>query len=368
MQNIPLNDLSRISPDEVADLTHMFTQICASGSYLKGTFTTQLESDISARFASWPTIAVANGTDALTLAVASLQLSQSSRIAVVPNAGGYSSIAVRRLGLSTTFVDVDPLTAQMSPDSLRSVLESDPNIGAVIVTHLYGLCGEIEQIASICTSFSVPLIVDCAQSIGAEYNGQTGGTFGDLATLRFYPTKNLGGLGDGGAVVCRDVATANMVRELAQYGWSRRYVIDSLNGFNSRIDEIQAAILCSRLPSLDHSNSVRRTIIERYSEATSKPRRLISSQDKNFVGHLAILVTPSRDSDAALLQAEGISTGTHYPLLDPEQPAWSQLEKQWKSLIPNATNLNTQILTLPCFPTMTEDEITRICETLSTLP
>ena len=368
MKTIPLNDLSRISPDEVAELTDMFEQICTSGSYLKGTYTSQLESDLSARFANRPTIAVANGTDALTLAVASLQLAPSSRIAVVPNAGGYSSIAVRRLELSTVFVDIDLHTAQMSPDSLRNVLEIDSTIGAVIVTHLYGLCGEIEKISALCKHFDIPLIEDCAQSIGAVVSGQPVGTFGDIATLSFYPTKNLGGLGDGGAVVCRDSGIAELVRELAQYGWSSRYVIASLNGFNSRIDEIQAAILSARLPKLDLLNSVRTKIIQRYSQALSEPRHLFFSRDRNFVGHLAILVTPTRDADASFLQSKNISTGIHYPLLDTEQPAWVPEDIQWQNLIPYARQLNEQILTLPCFPTMTEEEIAHICQTLSQLP
>jgi aminotransferase EvaB len=367
MKSVPLNDLSRITPDEVIFLTELFREICGSGVYLKGAFTKQLESDLSSMFDNETTTAVANGTDALTLAIAALRLSSSSRVAIVPNAGGYSSIALRRLGLTAAYVDIDSTTAQMSVDSLTTVLETDQSIGAVVVTHLYGMCGEIEEVASLCKSFKVALIEDCAQSIGAQVAGQPAGTFGDIATLSFYPTKNLGGLGDGGAVVCKDSRTAQLVRELAQYGWSSRYVIDSLNGFNSRIDEIQAAILSSRLPFLADMNSTRKKIINRYADALDTPRRIINAPGQNFVGHLAIMVTPNRDSDARFLQSAGIATSIHYPLLDPEQPAWSSQEKQWRDLIPNAIDLNAQILTLPCFPTMRDDEITKVCDTLSTL-
>jgi dTDP-4-amino-4,6-dideoxygalactose transaminase len=367
MNQIPLNDLSRITSDEVITLTELFREICGSGSYLKGDFTKQLEKALSSIFQNETTIAVANGTDALTLAIAALQLSSSDRVAIVPNAGGYSSISLRRLGLSCSYIDIDPITAQMSVNSLTTALEADPSIRAVIVTHLYGMCGEIEEIASLCQSFKVALIEDCAQSIGAQIAGRSVGTFGDMATLSFYPTKNLGALGDGGAVVCKNPKTAQLVNELAQYGWSSRYVIDSLNGFNSRIDEIQAAIICSRLPFLPEMNSTRKKIINRYSDSLKSPRRIINASGQNFVGHLAIMVTPKRESDAQFLQSAGIATSIHYPLLDPEQPAWSSQEKQWRDLIPNAIDLNAQILTLPCFPTMRDDEITKVCDTLSTL-
>jgi len=368
MKSIPLNDLSRISDSEIDILTGLFKDICSSGQYLRGDFTRQLEDRLSNVFENRQVIAVANGTDALTLAVAALQLPPIAKVAVAPNAGGYGSIAARRLGLQPVFVDVEIATAQMDPDSLRAYLEKDSAVGAVIVTHLFGLCGRIEEIADICEEFSIPLIEDCAQSIGARVNSRPVGAFGSIATLSFYPTKNLGGMGDGGAVICSNAELAKLVSQLAQYGWGDRYAIEYLNGFNSRLDEIQAAIINTRLPMLDQMNSARKTIIERYNLALREPRRIIFSSDQNFVGHLAILVTPTRNLDAAFLQAEGISTGVHYPLLDPEQPAWSQEDFQWQVLIPNAFELNTQILTLPCFPTMTEKEIAHVCRTLSVLP
>ena len=367
MNAIPLNDLSRVTTSEVEQLTQIFKEICSSGTYLKGPASIDFESSLSDLFWGRKVVLVANGTDALTLAMASLELPIGSSVAVAPNAGGYSTTAAFRLDLKVSLVDVEESNGQMSPASLSVLLDSDPNVRAVVVTHLYGLTGNIQKIAEICDSRSVSLIEDCAQSIGAKVNKQPAGTFGDLATLSFYPTKNLGGLGDGGGVVCKNFDQAQKVQELAQYGWSSRYVVSRTQAFNSRIDDIQAAILHYRLNELENANARRREIVMRYSDSVSQPRRFLWANDESFVGHLAILISPDRLEDKAILESRGVQTGIHYPLLDNQQPAWQNHKNLSFGDLTSALNLNTKILTLPCFPTMTDFEIDYVCDSLRLL-
>lgn len=367
MNSVPLNDLSRLSDTEVDQLTQSFRHICASGTYLKGSATADFESKLSMMHKGREVVAVANGTDALTLAMASFDLPVGSKIAVTPNAGGYSTTAALRTELSIELIDIDESNGQMSPSALLASLRADPTIKAVVLTHLYGLTGDVVQIAEICKEHSVILIEDCAQSIGAKVGDTPVGAFGDIATFSFYPTKNLGGLGDGGAVICKDSVRANIVRELAQYGWSTRYLVSRIRGFNSRIDEVQAAILSYRLQTLNLANARRREIINRYQNSVNSPRRFLSRNDDSFVGHLAILVSPDREGDKQTLEGDGIQTGIHYPYLDSEQPAWkNHVSLHWND-ISNAVSLNSQILTIPCFPSMTEDEVTQVCNSLRKL-
>jgi dTDP-4-amino-4,6-dideoxygalactose transaminase len=364
MREIPLNDLSRITADEVDALTKVFREVCSSGHYLKGAYTRQLEERLSMMLGGRPVVAVGNGTDALTLAIAALALRSGQKVAVVPNAGGYGTVAARRLGLRTEMVDVNPRTAQMDPLCLRDVLRSSHEIGAVIVTHLYGLCGDVEGIVATCQEHGVPLIEDCAQSVGAMKDGVPAGSFGELSTFSFYPTKNLGALGDGGAVSAADATLASRVSKLAQYGWEERYRVEISQGFNSRLDEIQAAILLERLDRLESDNLRRREIVMRYAESVREPRFVIHELSRAFVGHLAVLVSPDRQGDAEALLGAGIQTGVHYPVLDPVQPAW-----QDGGCLPTpvAETLVSRIVTLPCFPAMTEDEIVRVCTVLGSL-
>jgi dTDP-4-amino-4,6-dideoxygalactose transaminase len=315
-------------------------------------------------FASSVATCVANGTDALFIALSSLGVTQGSKVATVANAGGYTTGAAFRLGATPVFIDVDTETAQMSAISLRNTLIVE-KISVVVLTHLYGLVGDVVEIANVCKEFNVPLIEDCAQSFGAKIGDQPAGTFGDISTFSFYPTKNLGAFGDAGAVLTQRRELAQRVQSIAQYGWGDRYSVDLENGVNSRIDEIQAAALLRQLPFIESQNLRRREIIQRYQEVLSRPRRMIMSDQTNFVGHLAILLTDTRDSDKNILGELGVATGIHYPIADYLQPAWR--DRASDVTLPATENIQRQILTLPCFPAMTEAEIDQVVNALKTL-
>ena len=365
MAQVPLNDLSRVDPLIQEQVLGDIGEILRSGSFLKGRFTQALESHLSHMFGNSLITCVANGTDALFVALSALGVGPGTKVATVANAGGYTTGATLRLGALPVFIDINPNTAQMSASALRTQLHSDQQVAVVVVTHLYGLIGEIAEIAKVCREFDLPLVEDCAQSFGASLEGKLAGTFGDAATFSFYPTKNLGAFGDAGAIATRDLVVTQKVQSIAQYGWGTRYSVELSNGVNSRIDEMQAAALVRQLPLIQRNNDIRRDIVHKYSQALTSTRKIVMHDDERFVGHLAIMLTDSRESDQSQLASLGISTGIHYPITDNEQPAWKELLGDVQ--LPNTDKIQQQILTLPCFPGMTSSEINQVVTALAQL-
>jgi aminotransferase EvaB len=366
LETIPLNDLSRRDPSTLAAEIDVVTKVISSGHYMKGKYTAELEKRIASLTQSHGSLTVANGTDALMLAMLGLGLQPGDLVATVPNAGGYTSTAALRIGLVPVVADVDPVTAQMSPESLQELLKAKEKIKVVVLTHLYGLMSDVVTIRTICDEYGVFLIEDCAQAFGANLGGRSVGSWGDASTFSFYPTKNLGALGDGGAISFKGEGHLTRARKLSQYGWSNRYEVSLIGGVNSRIDEIQAAVLLLRLEGLHEENKRRREIIARYQNALSGERQMIHANSDSFVGHLAVMVTPTRDQDSESLNRAGVATGIHYPILDIHQPAWNSIFMGQSA--PNSEANVEQILTLPCFPKLSESEIEQVCEALRDLP
>ena len=364
MKNVPLNDLSRLSEAEVAELSQRAQSVISSGHFLFGPHTEQFSAALSARVNGRPVVCVGNGTDALYLGLKTLGVGYGSRVATIANAGGYASGAAIRLGAVPVMIDADPVTAQMSLDSLTSVLDSH-GADVVVITHLYGLVSGVSDLAALCVERGVPVLEDCAQAFGCMSDGRAVGTFGTVATFSFYPTKNLGALGDAGAVATATTALAEKAQQLAQYGWGARYVVSEPGGFNTRIDEMQAAFLNYRLGTLDADNTRRRQIVLHYQSACSGNRLMVHSAGPEFIGHLAVLLTECRDSDQAALGKLGIGTGIHYPVLDHHQPGWSGLIENPGTKC--ADQLVTRILTLPCFPSMTDEEVERVTAAVASL-
>jgi dTDP-4-amino-4,6-dideoxygalactose transaminase len=363
MTIVPLNDLSRLSQAEVASILNLTESILQEGAYLKGDWTKQLEQQLSSNLSKYVTC-VGNGTDALNLAMMLIG-AKDKKVVTVANAGGYSTGAILRAGGRPLFVDVDASTGQMDMNDLESVLNQNSHIAAVVVTHLYGQLADIERARDLCDEYKVLMIEDCAQGLGCKLNGLEAGSWGDLSTLSFYPTKNLGAIGDGGAIGVKDPNMFELAKSLSQYGWGKRYEIQNELGFNTRIDEIQAAVILSRLTSFDSENETRRAIVNRYSTAIQGERYFLSTGDERYVGHLAVLVTNTREKDENALNSRGVSTGVHYPILDIDQAAWKSHFSETN--LPISKQLVSRILTIPCFPSMTEDEIVKVMNALSEL-
>ena len=362
---IPLNDLSRWDYTEREAIQSAIIDVVNSGNFIRGRQTSILEQKLGKLVHDRNVVCVGNGTDALVLALLALGIGNGDFVATVANAGGYATNAILQIGAKPFLIDVDIETAQMSSSDLREKLLINPQIKAVVVTHLYGLMADMKIISDVVADQGVFLIEDCAQSIGATLDGIPAGAFGDASTFSFYPTKNLGCLGDGGAVAMKSRVHADSLRRLAQYGWTSRYVVDYQFGMNSRIDEIQAAVINMRIESLDAKNRVRCEIIDRYRSSVRQPRRLIFSNSDSFVGHLAVLISSNRSRDQQKLYEGGIQTSVHFPVLDHQQSAWR--DHFVGVSLPNSEFLANQILTIPCFPLLTENEIERISVALSEL-
>lgn len=363
---IRLNDLSRWQDLENV-IPQALTDIVKSGNYILGpqsrNFERELANYLGVKFAA----GVASGTDALRISLLASGVRAGDKVATVANAGAYSTTAILGIGAKPIFVDCDA-NAQMSPSDLSKVLELEGDIKAVIATHLYGLIGEIEEIARLCTKEKAILIEDCAQAIGATKFGTKAGAFGDIATFSFYPTKNLGALGDAGAIVTNSSNIIDRVFALRQYGWHERYVIREPNGGNSRLDEIQAAILNLRLSLLDELNLRRKEIWRSYKQALAKEQNLkiLGSTGGEFVAHLGILLAKgkSRETIKSHLESNGVECGIHYPNLDYQQPG---LAFDSARMCPQAESLVTQIVTIPLHPYLFDhevDQITRVLESL----
>jgi dTDP-3-amino-2,3,6-trideoxy-4-keto-D-glucose/dTDP-3-amino-3,4,6-trideoxy-alpha-D-glucose/dTDP-2,6-dideoxy-D-kanosamine transaminase len=262
------------------------------------------------------------------------------------------------------FADVDPTSLGLSRSSVERVLA--PDVRAVVVTHLYGLLADVEGIVALCRDRGIRVVEDCAQATGARRNGRRAGAFGDAAAFSFYPTKNLAALGDGGAVTTNDDDVAARVRLLRQYGWDSKYHVAVAGAWNSRLDELQAAVLRIRLHRLDDSNARRRWIVARYADALATDvGRFVASAGEDCVAHLAVAVFEDRERLRARFDAARVGTDMHYPTADHQQPAWRH---EYRDLhLPVTEHAVRHVLTVPCFPELTEEELERVCEVLSGL-
>lgn len=360
--DIPVNSLLRHVTPLRAELAAAATEIIHSGYFVLGPSVAELEKAFAAYCGAAECIGVANGTDALELSLKAVGVGAGDRVAVAANAAMYGTSAVLACGGEPVFVDIEPGLGVMAPAALEAALVGQPGIKAVIVTHLYGRLAAVEALSGLCRAHGVKLIEDCAQAHGAQLpDGRRAGSFGDVASFSFYPTKNLGALGDGGAVVSNDHELAERVRKLRQYGWTHKYTNGLKGGRNSRLDEIQARMLLVMLPLLDGWNARRREIANRYSSEIRHPAIAVPPvSGPEYVGHLYVVRTPQRDALRQHLAAAGVQTDIHYPLPDHRQPCH---DGRFDAVSLPATEADAStVLTLPCFPELTDDEVKRVIE------
>jgi dTDP-4-amino-4,6-dideoxygalactose transaminase len=369
---VPFNDLSRLEEGLRDEISKKAAQISSSGNYILGPEVTAFEKDLAQYLSVQDCVGVASGTDALILSLLALGIGPTDTVLTMANAGSYTTIAAKAVGAEPVFVDVSEDSLQMTLQELKKSLdrasEAGPSPKAVVVTHLFGqLNHEIQDIVRFSKQSGLFVIEDCAQSLGACSATGKAGSFGDLATFSFYPTKNLGASGDGGAVACSSAELATKLRKLRQYGWQAKYSIDLEGGRNSRLDEIQAAILRLKLPYLNGWNQKRREIYMRYREAASSSITFVCSTDTTFVAHLVplVVVGMSQSQLAGYFTKEGIQTSIHFPTPDHKQA----IELQYRNLVllPVTEKSCSSLITLPIFPEMTESEITKVCRALSRL-
>ena len=359
---IPVNSLARHFAPLHVTLASAAREVIESGYYVLGPGVGAFEAEFAAYCGVDHCIGVANGTDALEIALKACGVHPGDRVVVVANAAMYGTSAVLACAATPVFVDVDPATHAMDPAALQQVLDGDVTPQAVIVTHLYGRLAAIEAIAAACAVAGVPLIEDCAQAHGARLaDGRKAGSFGDAASFSFYPTKNLGALGDGGAVVTTDAEIGARARMLRQYGWTAKYSNGLAGGRNSRLDELQARLLSLMLPHLDQWNATRRAIANRYSRGIRNPRIDVALESgDDCVAHLYVVRTGERAALQAHLAAAGIQTDVHYPIPDHRQACHAGAFDGVHLPVTEAGA--AQVLTLPCFPEMSETEVQAVID------
>jgi dTDP-4-amino-4,6-dideoxygalactose transaminase len=356
---VPFNDLSRaLAKDE--DVLAAVVRVTRSGWYLIGAETAAFERELADYLGVRHVVCVANGTDALELALVALGCTRGCEIVTAANAGGYTTVAARRRGLEVRFADVDERQLLLTARTVERALT--PRTKVVVVTHLYGKMAQVEAIRELCHGRGVKLLEDCAQAAGARCDGHMAGSVGDAGAFSFYPTKNLGALGDGGAIVTSDEEVAGRARRLRQYGWGAKYEIEEDGGRNSRLDELQAAVLRVRLRGLDEGNRRRREIVARYAQALSASDvEMVHDGGEDYVAHLAVLRSCNRDVLAERLRAHGVATAVHYPVSDHRQ----RLTGEDGVSLPVTEAATSEVLSLPCFPELESHEVEAVCAALS---
>jgi dTDP-3-amino-2,3,6-trideoxy-4-keto-D-glucose/dTDP-3-amino-3,4,6-trideoxy-alpha-D-glucose/dTDP-2,6-dideoxy-D-kanosamine transaminase len=368
MNPVPLNDLRRGYAELEAPLRAAVEEVLAGGWYVMGPQHDAFEEEFAAATGAATCVGVASGTDALELALLSVGAGPGDEVVTAANAAMYTTTAALKAGLAPRFADVDPDSLLLTADTVAPAL--GPRTRAVVVTHLYGRLADLGPLRDLCRAAGVALVEDCAQAAGAVGPLGPAGSVGDVAAFSFFPTKNLGALGDGGAVLTSDPERAALLRRLRQYGWSSKYRVTEPNGRNSRLDELQAAVLRVKLPHLTGWNERRREIVGRYAEVLGGGlRRMVHGADAvspAYVGHLAVMITPDRDADRAAFDAAGIRTDVHYPVPDHRQPVLAGTAAADVRL-PVTERAAAAVLTLPCFAELTETEIERVCDVLCKL-
>ena len=360
---IQINNLSeRIFQNK--ELLNIISTVLESGQLILGPNCEKFEINFANYIGTKYCVGVANGTDAIELALRALGIGVGDKVATVANAGMYSSIAINCVGAKPFFIDVDINSQLTTLQEVRRAIDS--GVKAIIVTHLFGSAvSDISSISSICKDTNTLLIEDCAQAHGAQILGKRVGSFGDASTFSFYPTKNLGGLGDGGAVLTSQENVKRNLIQLRQYGWKTKYDVQLDGGKNSRLDELQAAILLSYLPKLDACNSLRRIIAEKYNSSINNP--FIKTPPKtnlNDVFHLYVVRTQYRDSLRAHLKSLQIATDIHYPIPDHRQKIY---KGQYLNItLASTEQLASEIVTLPLYPEMKDFEVDSVINAINT--
>jgi len=341
-------------------------RVGASGRYILGQEVESFEAALARFFGMNYAVGVGNGMDALEISLRCLGLKKGDKVLTTPLSAFATTLAILRSGGSPVFVDVDELGA-IDLQQCRQLLAHDSSIRFLVPVHLYGFPMDLPELARLREDFGLSIVEDCAQAIGASYAGVRVGTVGQAAATSFYPTKNLGALGDGGAVLSNDATIADKARILRDYGQSSHYNHVEL-GLNSRLDEIQAALLHDAfLPFLDQWTENRRSVARTYLDQINNPniQLLRPSSEMNAICHLfpVLCAEGKRDSLLDHLRSCQVVAGIHYPRLIPDQIALAEKGLGHTAVDPvNARRFAHEELSLPIHPFLTEQEINTVIE------
>jgi len=346
-----------------AEIDAAIAEVLASGWYILGQQVTAFEQEFAAYLSISDVISVANGTDALHLALRACGVGPGDTVITVAHTAVATVAAIELAGATPFFVDIDPVTFTLDPHLLAETLKNprDQRFKALIPVHLYGHPAQISAIMELAKRYDLFVIEDCAQAHGATFQNKTVGTWGDLAAFSFYPTKNLGALGDGGAIATNNPHLAEKARLLREYGWQERY-ISTCAGTNSRLDELQAAILRVKLRYLASENARRQEIAALYNVLLAETALNLpqSQADCSHVYHQYVIRSKQRDDLRAFLKANNVGTLIHYPVPIHFQPAYQNRIAIGDSGLGYTEQIAQEIVSLPIYPQLTNEQIQQI--------
>lgn len=353
---IPIIDLVRQYHDIQGEIDAAIHQCLESGHFILGAGVAQFEQQLAAYCNIPHAVGVASGTDALLLALVALNIGDGDEVITTPFTFVASANTILHAGAKPVFVDIDPRTFNIDPNQIEAAIT--PRTKAIMPVHLYGQMANMSAICDIAQRYGLRVIEDSAQAIGASFAGQPVGSYGDAATLSFFPTKNLGAYGDGGAIITKDAALAKKVDLLRKHGASRKYYHEIL-GYNSRLDALQAHILGVKLQHLADWTAARRTVAERYNtlfanSVVTPP--WVDERAYHVYHQYTICVPERRDELAAHLAKSGVQSMVYYPVPLPQQPLFASDTKAY----PVTDQVCQSVLSLPCFPELTEGEQAKI--------
>lgn len=350
---IPLVDLKTEYEKLKVEIIHSIKEVLESGSFILGSKGDKLEDEISRYIGVAHALGVANGTDALLLSLEALNIGKGDEVITTPFTFFATAEVIARVGATPVFIDIDPQTFNINPALIEPAITERTK--AIIIVHLFGQSAEMDTVMEIARKHNLHVIEDACQSIGASYKGKKVGSFGDLGCFSFFPSKNLGAYGDGGMIVTNDSDLCKKIKLLRNHGSSERYVHSHI-GLNSRLDEMQAAILGVKFKRLDEWNNRRRELAEKYSARLKGIVQVpIVAEDREHVFHQYCIETTQRDQLAQFLHQKQIATGIYYPIPLHLQQAFFQLGYKIGDF-PVSVSSSKRILALPINPMMTEKQ------------
>lgn len=353
-------DLEKVTASHGEEINEAVTRVVNSGWYLQGKENEKFEKDFADYIGTEFCVGCANGLDALIWifrAYVEMGVMKPGDEVIVPaNTYIASILAISENGLVPVLVEPDINTYQIDPEKIEAAIT--PRTKAILIVHLYGQCAYTEKIGELCKKYNLKLIEDNAQAHGCKFNGQRTGSIGDAAGHSFYPGKNLGALGDAGAVTTNDSELAKVIRAVANYGSAKKYVF-KYTGRNSRLDEIQAAVLDVKLRHLDNDNERRKQIAEMYIKGITNPAVItpkVADRDAH-VFHIFPISTDKRDELQKYLTEHGVQTNIHYPIAPHKQECY----KDWNSWsFPITERIHAEELSLPISPVLTDEEVNEV--------
>jgi len=354
-------DLGQINKPHQERIQQAVNRVVQSGWYILGREVEAFEKQFADFCGTRHCIGVANGLEALTLVLKAWDLPDRSEVIVPANTYIASVLSITLAGLKPVWVEPDPNTYLIDPTRIEAAITAQTR--AILPVHLYGRCCDMDPILDLADRYQLYVLEDAAQAHGARYRGKRAGNLGHAAAWSFYPSKNLGALGDAGAITTNDDELARRIRALRNYGSLQRYVNEYV-GNNSRLDELQAAVLSAKLPFLDLENERRQALARHYLLGIKNPAVGLPPTDhlNDDVWHLFVIRHPNRDALRAYLYERGIGTDVHYPIPPHKQKAYAQYAH---CQLPISEQLHRDVVSLPLNPTLTDEEVRYIIDCIN---